>query len=81
MVPEILARPCILNLYDDGRVTGCSSVERSGWVTGHPSAPSGGLENVPGVGDVTAQMLVSELPELGKLNRRQIAMLKNNQPM
>ena len=33
------------------------------------------LKTVPGVGDVTALSLISELPELGKLNRGQIAAL------
>jgi transposase len=33
------------------------------------------LTSVPGIGDTTAIMLLSEVPELGKLNRRQIAAL------
>jgi transposase len=33
------------------------------------------LASVPGVGDVTSRTLVAELPELGKLNRQQIAAL------
>lgn len=33
------------------------------------------LKTVPGVGDVTAAALVAELPELGQLNRQQIAAL------
>lgn len=37
--------------------------------------------SVPGVGPVTANALVSELPELGKLNRQQIAALVGVAPM
>ena len=33
------------------------------------------LRSVPGVGNVTASLLVAELPELGRLNRKQIAAL------
>jgi transposase len=33
------------------------------------------LESVPGIGQTTASLLVTELPELGRLNRRQIAAL------
>ena len=33
------------------------------------------LTSVPGVGDTTASQLISDLPELGKLNRQQIAAL------
>lgn len=33
------------------------------------------LDSVPGVGEVTASTLVAELPELGQLNRQQIAAL------
>lgn len=33
------------------------------------------LKSVPGVGDVTARTLIAELPELGRLDRRQIAAL------
>jgi transposase len=33
------------------------------------------LKSVPGIGDTTAMMLVAEVPELGRLNRRQIAAL------
>jgi len=33
------------------------------------------LESVPGIGQTTAALLVTELPELGRLNRRQIAAL------
>jgi len=33
------------------------------------------LQSVPGIGETTAMMLVSEVPELGRLNRRQIAAL------
>jgi transposase len=38
------------------------------------------LQTVPGVGPVTAATLVAELPELGKLNRRQIASLAGLAP-
>ena len=38
------------------------------------------LSSVPGVGPVTAVTLVAELPELGKLNRRQIASLTGLAP-
>ena len=33
------------------------------------------LKSVPGIGDTTAMMLIAEVPELGQLNRRQIAAL------
>lgn len=33
------------------------------------------LKSVPGIGDITAMMLVTELPELGQCNKRQIAAL------
>lgn len=38
------------------------------------------LKSVPGVGDVTARTLIAELPELGRLNRRQIASLAGLAP-
>ena len=39
------------------------------------------LKSVPGVGDQTAATLIAELPELGKLNRQQIAALVGVAPM
>lgn len=39
------------------------------------------LKSVPGIGDITAAMLVSELPELGTFNRRQIASLVGIAPI
>lgn len=39
------------------------------------------LKSVPGVGDVTAATLVAELPELGQLNRQEIAALVGVAPM
>ncbi len=39
------------------------------------------LDSVPGIGPTTANMLVTELPELGQLNRRQIAALVGVAPM
>lgn len=39
------------------------------------------LTSVPGVGSITAHQLVADLPELGKLNRRQIAALVGVAPM
>lgn len=39
------------------------------------------LKSVPGIGDTTASMLVVELPELGKANRKQIAALVGIAPM
>lgn len=39
------------------------------------------ITSVPGVGDQTARMLISELPELGRLNRRQIARLVGVAPI
>jgi len=39
------------------------------------------IDSVPGVGETTASMLVSELPELGRLNRRQIAALVGVAPI
>jgi transposase len=39
------------------------------------------LKSVPGIGDKTACALLAQLPELGKLNRRQIAALVGVAPM
>jgi transposase len=39
------------------------------------------LKTVPGVGEVTASTLVAELPELGKLNRQEIAKLVGVAPI
>lgn len=39
------------------------------------------LKSVPGVGDTTAATLIAELPELGELNRQQIAALVGVAPM
>jgi len=39
------------------------------------------LKSVPGVGDATAATLIAELPELGELNRQQIAALVGVAPM
>ena len=39
------------------------------------------LESVPGIGETTAYILVTELPELGRLNRRQIAALVGVAPI
>lgn len=39
------------------------------------------LKSVPGIGDTTAHMLVTELPELGHYNRRQIAALVGVAPI
>jgi transposase len=39
------------------------------------------LESVPGIGETTAALLVTELPELGRLNRRQIAALVGVAPI
>jgi transposase len=39
------------------------------------------LISVPGVGETTARMLIGELPELGQLNRRQIAKLVGVAPL
>lgn len=39
------------------------------------------IESIPGIGTTTAHMLVTELPELGHLNRRQIAALVGVAPI
>jgi transposase len=39
------------------------------------------LRSVPGVGEVTSKVLLGELPELGKLNRKEIASLVGVAPM
>jgi transposase len=39
------------------------------------------LEGVPGIGEVTSRTLVAELPELGRLNRQQIASLVGVAPL
>ena len=38
------------------------------------------MTSVPGVGHVTARILIAELPELGRLNRREIAALAGLAP-
>jgi transposase len=39
------------------------------------------LASVPGIGETTASLLVTDLPELGRLNRRQIAALVGVAPI
>lgn len=39
------------------------------------------LQSVPGIGDVVSRTLIAELPELGKLSRRQIASLVGAAPL
>jgi len=39
------------------------------------------LDSAPGIGETTAAMLVTEVPEMGRLNRRQIAMLVGVAPI
>jgi len=39
------------------------------------------LKSIPGIGDTTAHLLVTELPELGRFNRRQIAALVGVAPI
>lgn len=39
------------------------------------------VKTMPGIGDTTSSMIVSELPEIGRLNRRQIAALIGVAPM
>ncbi|MCE5187236.1 MAG: transposase, partial [Planctomycetaceae bacterium] len=39
------------------------------------------IDSAPGIGPTTAHMLVTELPELGQLNRRQIAALVGVAPI
>jgi transposase len=39
------------------------------------------LRSVPGIGPITARTLLAELPELGKLNRKKIAMLVGVAPL
>lgn len=39
------------------------------------------LKSVPGIGDITARMLVVELPELGLINKKEIAALVGVAPM
>jgi len=39
------------------------------------------LQSIPGIGEITAALLVADLPELGRLNRRQIASLTGLAPM
>jgi len=39
------------------------------------------LDSAPGIGQTTAAMLVTEVPELGRLNRRQVAMLVGVAPI
>lgn len=39
------------------------------------------IKTVPGIGDITASMIIAELPELGRFNRRQIAALVGVAPI
>jgi transposase len=39
------------------------------------------IQSIPGIAETTATMLVTEVPELGRLNRRQIAMLMGVAPI
>lgn len=39
------------------------------------------VKSMPGIGDATSAMIVAELPELGKLNRREIAALTGTAPI
>ena len=39
------------------------------------------LKSVPGIGDISARMLVVELPELGLINKKEIAALVGVAPM
>ncbi len=45
------------------------------------SAKNDLLQSVPGIGKVGAQAIISDLPELGKLNRKQIAFLVGVAPL
>ena len=49
--------------------------------TGEFQRKSEQLQSVPGIGETTAALLVTELPELGRLNRRQIAALVGVAPI
>jgi transposase len=49
--------------------------------TPHLQQRAEAIDSVPGIGPVTAHMLVTELPELGQLNRRQIAALVGVAPI
>ena len=49
--------------------------------TPHLQQRADAIDSVPGIGPVTAHMLVTELPELGQLNRRQIAALVGVAPI
>lgn len=44
------------------------------------SAQQALLQTIPGIGEITAQLLLASLPELGRLNRRQIASLSGLAP-
>lgn len=57
--------------------------ELSAWWDEHGSAwrePEARLRTMPGVGEKTARVLLAQLPELGRLNRRQIASLAGLAP-
>ncbi len=62
-----------------------SSVEKDidNWIQQMPELKQKAdyLQSIPGIGKTTAHMLVTELPELGLLNRRQIAALVGVAPM
>lgn len=68
---------CIQQQIDDADVQLKKAIEESSQWTQKAEL----LKSVPGVGDVTCITLLSELPELGELNRRQIAALVGVAPM
>ena len=65
------------------KAIGAAEDELDRWIAQSPAwrAQEDLLRSVPGIGEHTARMLIAELPELGRLSRREIAALVGVAPM
>jgi transposase len=65
------------------KAIGTAEDELDRWIAESPAwrAQEDLLRSVPGIGEHTARMLIAELPELGRLSRREIAALVGVAPM
>ena len=65
------------------KAIGAAEDELDRWIAQSPAwrAQEDLLRSVPGIGAQTARMLIAELPELGRLSRREIAALVGVAPM
>jgi transposase len=66
-----------------GKAIGATEDELGRWIAQSPAwrAQEDLLRSVPGIGEHTARMLIADLPELGRLSRREIAALVGVAPM